>query len=298
MVKSPKNSYDDFTPEPDPKDISLYTHFSDISHALNRVKTTGRFEMGCYHRVHILDDMEIVLMFEKDFHYRKNPLISITFRTALQKTSCLKLMINLKDDKHKLIEKESIFQCTRNNDPMVRHCYIIIVILLCTFLKFKQVELRDYDIKDWNSKDSKEITGYRIDNYGSTKDNKKVPVYSHHFSYYAPFGFEDKIYDIEKPVKGENNIENLDLIDGLSNHLADRTFIIMIKSLNSNIKMVSNYLKQKKLSNIKMTKDLASLMKCSDSTNNLCQEDMFRLLDTITAPNKQAKFGVHTSRFY
>ena len=208
--------------------------------------------------------------------------------------------MSLKDMRNAIINNVDIEKCEPNdNNITVRHCYIILVILLCSFLEFVTIQVRDCNC--YNNKKQ----GYR-DAQLNSNNKPERPAYSHHFSYFAPYNFEDVLYNKEKHVLARNDEGNDDmsLINGTSNFYPgeQQSYILMTRKSLRNDENFTNYLKKIILKDVKSMDALAKILK-ENTSNNLEEEDLYKLLDNNTSSSKTvpppaASFGSYSTYSY
>ena len=148
-----------------------------------------------------------------------------------------------------------------NNNPSLNfcpqnvsdNCVITLCLLLCTFCEPKTIELRDCDCFVEN--------GYRQSKFNeATKEGKynqpRDEIYTHDFSYFAPYGFTDKYYNRYDPVlqnckkDPENNKKycklNSDKISGYQMTEDTTRFVLMTKPVEDYDKL-HEYLEKVKI---------------------------------------------------
>ena len=203
---------------------TLYDIFGNIRTQIEILKSTDQFDDGCSHREILLPNLEIVLTLERSYNYDKS--FSIKFRRYGKTESCIKILMTLKDMRNAIIYNVDIDKCEPNDSNItVRHCYIILVILLCSFLEFLTIQVRDCNCQNGKKQ------GYR-DAQLNSNNKPQRPAYSHHFSYFAPYNFEDVLYNKEKHILARNEEnDDMSLINGTPNHypIEDADYIIMTR---------------------------------------------------------------------
>ena len=277
---------------------TLYDIFGNIRTQIEILKSTDQFDDGYSHREILLPNLEIVLTLEQTYNYDKS--FSIKFRRYDKIEPCIKILMNLKDMRNAIINNVDIEKCEPNdNNITVRHCYIILVILLCSFLEISTIQLRDCNCYNEKKK------GYRNSQLNSN-NNPERPAYSHHFSYFAPYNFEDVLYNKEKHVLARNDEGNDDmsLINGISNFYPgeQQSYILMTRKSLINDENFTNYLKKIVLKDVKSMDALAKILK-ENTSNNLEEEDLYKLLDnnmssSKTVPPPAASFGSYSTYSY
>ena len=268
---------------------SLLDIFASIRYAVEVLKLTGEFDDGCSHSEHLIPDLEIVLMLEPGCHVNNNN-ISIHFRRSGQIEPCIKILIDLSNLKNALITNVDIKKCEQNDSNIkVRHCYIIIVILLCSYLELETIQVRDCDCYTPN-----QSKNYRDSQLHTTK-NLERPAYSHHFSYFAPYYFEDVLYNTQVPVLGTETEDSLTATNGitLKDQITNDTFILMTRKTIENDKHFKNYLQGVEMKDIKTMEALSVKLK-EKSGSELEDEPLFKLLD----PVEKTAFGSYSTYSY
>ena len=280
---------------------TLYDIFGNIRTQIEILKYTDQFDDGYSHKELLLPNLEIVLTLEPSYNYDKSFSIIIKFRRYAKTEPCIKILMTLKDMHNAIIYNVDIDKCEPNdNNITVRHCYIILVILLCSFLEFVTIQVRDCNC--YNNKKQ----GYR-DAQLNSNNKPERPAYSHHFSYFAPYNFEDVLYNKEKHVLARNDEENDDmsLINGTSNFYPgeQQSYILMTRKSLRNDENFTNYLKKIVLKDVKSMDALAKILK-ENTSNNLEEEDLYKLLDNNTSSSKTvpppaaASFGSYSTYSY
>ena len=236
---------------------SLLDIFASIRYALEVLKLTGEFDDGCSHTEYLIPGLEIVLMLEPGCHVNNNN-VSIHFRRTGQIEPCIKILVDLSNLKNALITNVDIKKCEQNDSNIkVRHCYIIIVILLCSYLELETIQVRDCDCYTPN-----QTKNYRDTQLHTTK-NLERPAYSHHFSYFAPYYFEDVLYNTQVPVLGTETEDSLTATNGitLKDQITNDTFILMTRKTIENDKHFKNYLQGVEMKDIKTMEALSVKLK-------------------------------------
>jgi hypothetical protein len=290
-TKSKKSGIKKFTPTNEKN--TLYDIFGNIRTQIEILKYTDQFDDGYSHREILLPNLEIVLTLEQTYNYDKSFIIK--FRRYDKIEPCIKILMTLKDMRNAIINNVDIEKCEQNdNNITVRHCYIILVILLCSFLEISTIQLRDCNC--YNEKKQ----GYRNSQFNSN-NNPERPAYSHHFSYFAPYNFEDVLYNKEKYVLARNKEnDNMSLINGMSNYypIEQQSYILMTRKSLRNDENFTNYLKKIVLKDVKSMDALAKILK-ENTSNNLEEEDLYKLLDNNTSSSKTvpppASFGSYST---
>ena len=180
-----------------PQSKTMLDAFQRIKQAITTGFLYGSFDDGCSETVRITSKLEIVLMIDKQFvNKNKNVEITIRFRVPTHIKSCIKMTVRRSEPDTIVIDKVNMDNCSELN--VSKHCFIMLALMLCTFLAYRVVEVKDYDHYDrTNPKLS-----FRESKYINTS-NQMQPykyMYSHNFSYFDDYGFYDSIYNEEDPV--------------------------------------------------------------------------------------------------
>ena len=180
-----------------PQSKTMLDAFQRIKQAITTGFLYGSFDDGCSETVRITSKLEIVLMIDKQFvNKNKNVEITIRFRVPTHIKSCIKMTVRRSEPDTIVIDKVNMDNCSELN--VSKHCFIMLALMLCTFLAYRVVEVKDYDHYDrTNPKLS-----FRESKYIKSS-NEMQPykyMYSHNFSYFDDYGFFDSIYNEEDPV--------------------------------------------------------------------------------------------------
>ena len=182
-----------------------FKNLKDVFEHIEAVKETAFHNNAFVDAAHIIPlipyKFEIALLLESGCD-KKSQIISIRFRKPMGPVEgCLQLIIKSWDQKVITIDRVDIPKCNSDikthDDPIV-HCYIILALLLCSYLGAKKIEIKDRDYYTKNG------DSYRQSKLISNKDSYSGKLFSHDLSYFAPYGFKDILFNEEIPLINDN----------------------------------------------------------------------------------------------
>ena len=240
---------------------------------------------GVLYSLQLAQNFEIVLVLNRSTD--KFTLITVRFRKNGDLYSCLKLSLNNVDKETITIEKVNINRCPERSE----NCVITLALLFCTFLQKSIVELKDYDAV------GEQGLSYRNMKFSEQKSSKlqKQKMYSHDFSYFSPYGFEDYAYDDLVPVATDCHQDdrkfcqmNDDLIEGNKMIAADTTTYVLMQRRLPLFDKFNEYLLKIKVNENQSLSQLCENLKCNNDSE-ICQSDIFYKLKSNTSQVVQNK---------
>ena len=270
---------------------TLLEAFEIIKQSIDTAYKYGSFDDGCSQTVRITSKLEIVLMLDKTFIKKKDTEITIRFRIPTHIKSCVKMTIRSSEKDTIVIEKINLNNCSELN--VNKHCFMMLALMLCTFLSYTVVEVKDFDHYDNEHPRSsyREQTFTKLSN--QPQPNKYM--YSHNYSYFDEYGFFDSIYNEERPMMINCTAENSQdqctkLDDPMSNQVhqftdiddKNMTFIAMHKYLDTSNRLI-DFLRSIVLTNDHQTFiDMNDFCKFMECTTHGCYRSLTSFLATKT----------------